>query len=73
MFLLLFIGTSARLIKNLTRKVFIEDLQVEINYDDSLGECLVDNHCLDDIFYFLECMAVGACSEEIAMLLMSMQ
>ena len=32
--------------------------QVEINYDNSLGECLVDNQCLDDIFYFLNCMAV---------------
>ena len=49
----------------------MEDLQVEINYDGSLGECLVDNHCLDDIFYFLECMAVGACSEEIVLLLSS--
>ena len=37
-----------------------EEPQVEINYDNSLGECLVDNQCLDDIFYFLECMAVGA-------------
>ena len=32
---------------------------MEINYDNSLGECLVDNQCFDDIFYFLECMTVG--------------
>ena len=66
-------GHFAKKFRNWTRKVYTEEPQVEINYDNSLGECLVDNQCLDDIFYFLECMAVGACSEEIAMLLTSMQ
>ena len=53
-------GHFVKKLRKLTRKGFREDPQVEINYDNSLGECLVDNQCLDDIFYFLECMAVGA-------------
>merc|ERR1719239_1870314 len=47
-------------------------IEVEINYDGSLGECLVDNHCLDNIFYFLECMA-GVCAQNSNLLIQQCQ
>ena len=34
-------------------------VEVEVTYDNSLGECLVDNGCLDNILDFLGCMLVG--------------
>jgi len=36
--------------------VSFSQVQVDIYYNDSLLECLLDNGCLDDIFYLLECL-----------------
>ena len=38
----------------------LAEVQVEVAYDDSLGECLVDHGCLTDLLTFLQCMT-GVC------------
>ncbi len=46
-----------KFIKNLYSEVY-----VNTTYDNSLGECLIDNNCLGDILSLVECL-LGVCSE----------
>ncbi len=47
---------------------FFKEVTVNTTYDNSLGECLLDNDCLSGILPLINCL-LGVCSQTAGMII----